>query len=279
MNDTLVVWARALLYVGALVAIGRGLMAVMHAGAQKHSHTTTRRMALTAALLLVIAPVLLARQQLLALEMPWSELGMLMRDTGWGRGFALLSCSALATALLLYLRLNRLTAWVLLASATTLSVAMGGLGHAAADEHWPVGARVLDAAHVWTVGAWMGGLLYTWLATRGTTADQGPIDALWRRFSSVATVVAPLAVITGMLSGLRLLNGLAPRVIVGSEYGQMLLVKSLLVAVMMAIGAVQRSRIANGTWPARRSVAVELGLAAWVLLVTATLTGTEPPGE
>lgn len=297
MNDSLVVWARALLYLGALAAIGRGLLGVMRWTQHTPSSTSAddnndatdprpdrqaRRVAVVAAMLLLLVPFLLARQQLLALEMPWSELAMLVRETGWGRGFAWLTVSAVATAVALCLPLSRAAAWGLLMLASALAVAMGGLGHAAADTRWPVGARVLDAVHVWTVGAWMGGLLFTWLATRAGPAhiaQSGHVDARWQRFSALATIMAPLAVMTGMLSGARLVGGQAPRVILGSEYGQMLLVKSLLVAVVLAIGAVQRGRIARGELPARRSVAVELGLAAWVLLVTATLTGTEPPGE
>jgi len=282
MNDGLSIWARALLYVGAVVTIGRGLTA-LRASADDSSliqgRQALRVVTWLGALALLVAPAVLARQQLLALEMPWSELGMLMRETGWGRGFRMLVVAATSTALVLCLPPGRRTAWLLVALATLLSVAMGGLGHAAASVDWPVGARVLDAAHVWTVGAWMGGLLYAWLTTGAETTSPDRAVLLWRRFSALATVVAPLAVVTGMLSGLRVLNGLAPRVIVGSEYGQMLLVKSALVAVALGIGAVQRNRIARGEWPARRSVLVELGLAAWALLVTATLTGTEPPGE
>lgn len=297
MNDALLVWTRALLYVGALLAIGRGLLAVMRVtqqispvAAAKGSNDTTdvrsdrqaRRVAVTAAVLLLLVPLLLARQQLLALEMPWSALAMLVRETGWGRGFAVLTASAWGTAVALCLPLSRTVAFGLLMSASVLAVAMGGLGHAAADAQWPIAARVFDAVHVWTVGAWMGGLLFTWLATRagGDNGEHsGQVDARWQRFSGLATAVAPLAVMSGMLSGARLLNGQAPRVILGSDYGQMLLVKSGLVLLMLGIGAAQRMRIARGKLPARRSVAVELGLAAWVLLVTATLTGTEPPGE
>lgn len=294
MNDALVVWARALLYLGALVAIGRGLFAVTR-GAQSATSfiaghrdeqaidtapdRQARRVAVVAALLLILVPFLLARQQLLALEMPLNELAMLVRETGWGRGFAVLTVTAWTTAVALCLPLSRTVAFGLLMSASALAVAMGGLGHAAADAHWPVAARVLDAVHVWTVGAWMGGLLFTWLATRLHVTGAEQHDARWQRFSSMATVMAPLAVMSGMLSGARLLNGQTPRVILGSEYGQMLLVKSALVSVMLVIGGLQRARIARGELSARRSVAVELGLAAWVLLVTATLTGTEPPGE
>lgn len=297
MNDALLVWVRALLYLGALVAIGRGLLGVMrgtqHAASSSsasgnydatdsRSDRQARIVAVVAAMVLLLVPFLLARQQLLALEMPWNELTMLVRETGWGRGFAVLTVTAWVTAVALCLPLSRTVAYGLLMSASALAVAMGGLGHAAADAQWPIAARVLDAMHVWTVGAWMGGLLFTWLATRAGAAHgehSGQVDARWQRFSGVATIVAPLAVMSGMLSGARLLNGQAPRVILGSEYGQMLLVKSGLVLVMLVIGARQRSRIAGGELPARRSVAVELGLAAWVLLVTATLTGTEPPGE
>ena len=64
-----------------------------------------------------------------------------------------------------------------------------------------------------------------------------------------------------------------------SSYGQLLVLKSLLVLAVLAIGARQRARITRGDLPAARSVQVEMGVALGVLLVTALLTGAEPPGE
>jgi copper resistance protein D len=84
-------------------------------------------------------------------------------------------------------------------------------------------------------------------------------------------------VLTGVGSGARLLWGAAPAALLASDYVRLLGLKTLLVVVVLVIGARQRARIGRGTAPASRSVAVELGVAAAVLLVTAVVTGVEPP--
>ncbi|MBL0940049.1 MAG: CopD family protein [Gemmatimonadaceae bacterium] len=282
MSEGALVWTRALLYVGALVAMGRALQALRHehwrsAAGTIHQTRAIRALAWFGIIALIAAPTLLLRSQMMALEMTWRDLPSLINETGWGRGFRILAVSTVATAIVLPLRMTRRNAWLLTVLAAAVAIAMGGLGHAASDMRWPIGARVLDAAHVLSIGAWIGGLLVTWLATR-QPGFYSP-EAAWRDFSGLATIMAPLAVLTGLASGARILVGHAPAVIVNSPYGQMLIVKSIMVAIVLAIGARQRTRIARGQLAAGRSVVIELGMAAWVLLVTATLTGTAPPGE
>lgn len=280
MNEGLAVWTRALLYVGALVAIGRSVMAVRQAhwrsaGGRVHEGRVLRGLGWFGALALVAAPVLMLHLQLAALEMPWSDTLTLVSETSWGRGFRVIAVAALATAVVLPLRFTRQRAWMALVLAMVLSIAMGGVGHAASEMRWPIAARVIDALHVITVGLWIGGLLVTWLSTR--QAGFHDPDAAWRQFSGMATVAAPLAVVTGVAGGARMLLGHPLEAIVASPYGQMLIVKTIMVGIVLLIGASQRARIARGTLAAGRSVAIELAMAAWVLLVTATLTGTEPP--
>jgi putative copper export protein len=131
--------------------------------------------------------------------------------------------------------------------------------------------------HVAAMGAWIGGLLTTLLITRVPAFALR--DAAWRTFSRTATIMAPVTVLTGVGSGARLLLGMPPAMIVSSDYGFLLLVKTVLVIVVLAIGARQRSRIARGAAPVNRTMWVEIGVATFVLWVTAVLTGTAPPGE
>lgn len=274
--------ARSLLYAGALVAVGRGVVVfrdhAWKAGARSVFDTAGPRwVARGAAVALVAAPLLLLQWQLAALEMTRADLPVLLAETAWGHGWSLLAVSAVLASAALVLPVTRATARLSLLTALGVAVAMGGLGHAAADERWPIGARVLDAAHVLAMGAWIGGLLVTVLITRV------PVFALqdlaWRTFSRTATLMAPLTVLTGALSGARLLVGTPSDVIMASDYGRLLLLKTGLVLLVLAIGAAQRRRIARGTRPESARVWTELGMAAAVLLVTAVLTGTEPPGE
>jgi putative copper export protein len=78
-------------------------------------------------------------------------------------------------------------------------------------------------------------------------------------------------------SGARLLLGTPPAAILASDYGRLLLLKSALVLIVLTIGARQRKRITRGEKPAVRAVRVECAVAAAVLVITAALTGSEPP--
>ena len=274
--------ARLLLYVGALIAIGRGLLALTgsdwRAGERSvHSAALPQWLARGGALLLVLAPLIMVQVQLAALEMTRADLPTLLGETGWGQGWSQLMTACVLASIALVLPVGGSTSLMLLFGALAVAFAMSGLGHAAADEQWPLGARVLDATHVLTTGAWIGGLLLTWSVAR--VRDFTLANEAWRRFSRVATVAAPLSLLTGGLGAVRVLRHASPGAAVESSYGQLLVLKSLLVLAVLAIGARQRARITRGDLPAARSVQVEMGVALGVLLVTALLTGAEPPGE
>jgi putative copper export protein len=156
------------------------------------------------------------------------------------------------------------------AVAVAFAIAMGGLGHAAADDSAQLLSRVFDAAHVVTVGVWLGGLLCL-----------GPnlTPTSWLRFSRVAVFAAPLAVLSGVGSALRRVSGGSISQIVGGDYGRLLAVKLALVALILLVGAWHRRQLRARGVPTVTSVRFELVLALMVLGVTAALTGTAPPGE
>jgi copper resistance protein D len=274
--------ARSVLYAGVLVAVGRGSITFLDpewkAGARSvHEAPGPRLLARAAALFLVLAPLLLLLQQLAALEMTRADIPVLLAQTAWGQGWSQLTLSAVLASVALVLPTGRTASLLLVLASLGVAVAMGGLGHAAADERWPIGARALDAVHVAAMGAWIGGLLVTLLLTRVPAFALR--DAAWRTFSRTATLMAPVTVFTGLLSGARLLFGTAPAAILASDYGRLLGIKTLLVLVVLIIGASQRRRIGRGAQPETRRLWTEVGVAAAVLLVTAVLTGSEPPGE
>ena len=274
--------ARSLLYLGALIAVGRGSVAALDpawkAGAcSVHDAPGPLLMARAGALALVIAPLLMLQLQLAALEMSRADIPTLLGETGWGHGWSQLTAACVLASVALVLPSGRRASLALVAVSLGVAAALGGLGHAAADEQWPLGARLLDALHVAAMGAWIGGLLSTLLITRVTGFALR--DAAWRTFSRTATIMAPVTVITGLGSGARLLLAVPPAEVLASGYGRLLLLKTVLVLAVLAIGAAQRRRIARGAVPVSRSVWVETAMATVVLLVTAVLTGTEPPGE
>ncbi|MFY7948085.1 MAG: CopD family protein [Gemmatimonas sp.] len=272
--------ARLLLYVGALIAIGRGTVTFLDPewaadGRAVHDASAPRWVARLGSLLLVLAPALLLFLQIEALEMTTADLPALLGETAWGRGWTQLTMASVIASVALLLGTGRTSSLLLIMSALGVAVAMGGLGHAAADAQWPLGARLLDAMHVAAMGAWIGGLLSTVLITRVPAFEAR--DVAWRQFSRTATVMAPVTVLTGIGSSARLLLGTPFGAIAASEYGRLLLLKTVLVLAVLLIGARQRARIQREQHPASRAVRLELGIAGAVFLVTALLTGSEPP--
>ena len=273
---------RLLLYGGATLAIGRGTLTVLARDADG-AFTDTRAVRVSlwlGALALVMAPLTLLLLQQQALELTTAELPGLLRDTTWGRGWMPLALSCVLSAILLPTpqtrAQTRANAWLLLLSALGVAAAMGGLGHAAADDQWPLASRLFDALHVVGAGAWIGGLLLMRLASAGTAV---PSAGEWRAFSRIATVMAPAVLLSGVGSAWRRVGGSGPTAILASDYGKLLLLKIVLALAVMAMGFTQRRRIAAGQIPSRTVVRREVVLASVVLAATAWMTGTEPPGE
>ena len=191
---------------------------------------------------------------------------MLLRQTSWGAGWLAMSVTALCGALLTAVRAP-LPLRVLLVSA--FAAAMSGVGHAAADE-LPLLARALDTVHVLSIGVWIGTLL---------CLGRDATPSTWARFSRAATIVAPLTVLTGVGSAFRRIGAATVNDAIATDYGRLLASKVVLVLVILAIGARHRSEVARKGKPTAVGVRMELLLAAAVLLVTAVLTGSAPPGE
>lgn len=272
--------ARLLLYIGVIVVLGRALVGVVASPAPGGTSSALRALLYAGVAALLMAPLALLQLQLSALEMPLAEASMLLRDSAWGRGWIGVGAASGVSSLCLVVAARRrqvggVLISLLVISALALAVAMGGLGHAAADARWPLVARIVDAAHVVGMGGWIGGLLVTWAATREVPSAWAM--SAWRAFSRSATMLAPLALVTGLASGvLRLAEASWPHAFT-SGYVRLLAVKGLVVLVVLAYGAQQRRRVHRAQVPASRAVVQETAFAMVALIVTAVLTGTEPP--
>lgn len=278
MTDVLAIVARVLLYTG--VTLGIGQLASMWACGASSRDALDRPQAIrwTPWVALLIALALMLSAQMLALELHVSraDLSMLLRETGWGRGWTFLAISSVAFALSALLSAP-FALRVLL--AVCVAIAMSGLGHAAADS-LPLLARALDSVHVLGVGAWIGALLLLASESR---------PAVWRRFSALATIASIAVVFTGVGAAFRRLGpsllsassltAAGLREIAKSEYVQLLALKVMLVVVVLSFGLVHRRAVGAQQAPSKRSVQLELVFAAIVLATTAWLTGTAPPGE
>ena len=160
------------------------------------------------------------------------------------------------------------------ALATALSFPF--LGHGVArDPMWVV--LPADLVHVVVVSVWTGGLLMLVLELRrrGTPSTNEMVE----RFSTVAGWAVAAAAVTGILLAATELETFGE--LFSTTYGKRLVLKSVLVAGIIGLGAVHRFRLIpalrnEGTDPTpRRKMVktgwVELGLMAAVLVVTTLL--------
>jgi putative copper export protein len=265
--------AKLLLYTGVAILVGavalRRWRAFDVAGTTQGTLRTTLAAAWCSVFVALVAMLALQARDL-ELE-SWSALSPLVAGTTWGRGWLVLVICAVAGALAFVRRWSDGFQSLI---AVVLAFALGGLGHAAADQGWPLLARFLDGVHVLGVGGWIGGLFL--LARFAPHEHQR--DA-WATFSRGATLLAPVVVITGVAASLLRLRASSLADGLSSGYGRLLLAKSAIVLVVIGFGLLHRRHLSRSAVPGKASVRAELSFAVLVLLVTGFLTGTSPPGE
>jgi copper transport protein len=140
-------------------------------------------------------------------------------------------------------------------------------GHPSAASLAPL-FMLIDAVHVGAVAAWAGGLIALTVLRREEETDAA-------RFSRIATWTMPLAAVTGVVQGLHLLDGLGS--LTSSTYGKYLLLKIVVVAGAVILGARARRELVRSDSPSfGRTIRLEALLMVVVLAVTALLVGTSP---
>lgn len=153
------------------------------------------------------------------------------------------------------------------------------VGHTRGDPR--MGALLLF--HLAVAAFWMAALppLYR---LAGHERDDGRSLLALRRFGRIGLVLIPLMLIAGAgLVGWQM--GGRPAALLGSSYGQVLTVKLALVALLLALGALNRWRLVPAVGRAepgarrrlRRSIATEGALMALLLLTVALLFTTGSP--
>ena len=169
-------------------------------------------------------------------------------------------------------------------------------GHAGVGS-WQPFTAVFDTTHLLTVSTWVGGLVLITVGLRGRwTPEQ--IAVILPRWSRLAIWSVGLLVATGVFAGLREVGNLGA--LFATPYGRLLLVKTTAVGLMVLLALIGRSFVRHH-YPRRsrseaagligeeqvppsrdevaglrRSVSLEAGLAAFVLVVTALLVNTTP---
>jgi copper transport protein len=193
------------------------------------------------------------------------------------RGLALAAAGA---ALLAARRRPRARRPALLAAAMAALgaiVAHVAAGHAAAGS-WSHALTVsAQAAHFAAAGIWLGGLVALLLGVRGAASKQKA--AAVRRFSVLALAALVTVAATGTLRAIDELPSLDS--LTSSGYGRAIVVKVVLLALIVALGARQRRRSVPAAerdlQPLRRTSRPELALAAAALGAAAVLGTIAPP--
>jgi len=151
-------------------------------------------------------------------------------------------------------------------------------GHADASSSWRVVNVAVQWVHMTAIGVWVGGLAWLLLGIRGATKPDRA--AAVGAFSRVATVTLVVVLATGVARGIVEVGSLGN--LFDTTYGVTLLVKVGLVAVLVALGALNHFRAvpALGRGAGVRSFTLnsqgEVVVAAVVLATTAVLSGLAP---
>ena len=171
----------------------------------------------------------------------------------------------------------------LLTAAALFTYAASSHAAAARGSGWAVAA---DFAHLVAAAVWAGGLIFLALLLmrlhrRQTVPDSDGLIGLLRRFSLSAQVAVFVLALTGLFSSLVQLPNAGS--LLNTTYGQVLLIKLTIVAVILALAylnnrAVQQAEETISRQPKlshfSRRVAIEAGMAAVLLVSVAVLVQT-----
>jgi putative copper export protein len=206
--------------------------------------------------------------------------------TTWGLAAVVQLVAALVAAIgFAGARAIRHWGWPMAAGAAVgIIAAPAWMGHAAATERWTWLAVATDITHMAAAGGWAGGVLILALVIRGLRqqADGGRVASeLIAQFRVPALASGAILLGTGAVSALFRLN--APADLYSSTYGLLLVLKLAVVAVAATMGRKHSQTAAaqaasGGARSVSRSITIESMVLLAVLLVTALLSGSPPPG-
>jgi copper transport protein len=143
-------------------------------------------------------------------------------------------------------------------------------GHGATGRWIPL-AVVADLIHVASASMWAGALVIIAVIWRQSKEDV--LGRLTSRFSATALIAVIALTLTGTFQAWRQLR--TWHALFHSGYGQILIVKVLIVVVMVTLGWFGRRHLANLAY-LRKSLRVEAGLSVFVFVATALLMDAAP---
>lgn len=274
---------RLILYLGLFVGAGGAFFLTWIAPSLPTGETggVLRGFLATGGLAAVLS---LGLQGLDALGRPLTDLGLPAAwNAGWQTSFGLTVAAALASLVLAWagLRMRR-APWrrgCSLAALAGVGLSLTLSGHAsAAAPQWLTRPAVF--LHVVGAAYWVGALFPLTRVLRQDPARALPIV---RRFSDGALVAVAVMVLAGLV--LAMIQVGSPTHLVETAYGRVLLAKTILVAGLLGLAALNRLRLtpglkrpdgSGGKW-LMRSVVTEIVLATVILALVGLWRFTPPP--
>lgn len=271
--NSLVGPGRVILYGAVLLIVGEAALRLPSSG-DAGASGPRRAFAFPAWSAVAVALIALVFAQLHELDMGYASdaVTAVIARTTWGHAWLV---AVVVTACGLGATILRVSPYLRFTVALALCVALGGLGHAAADDRWPMLSRAADALHVAGAGMWIGSLFVVWRWTRHD--QESSAMHVWSPFSRNALFAAGMVVASGAISSVLRVGQVSE--LVTSAYGRVLLGKVALVLVLLVTGALNRRRLESARVPLGRLVRAEMLTALLVVFFTAWLTTTAQPGE
>jgi copper transport protein len=143
-------------------------------------------------------------------------------------------------------------------------------GHGATGRWIPVGVAA-TAVHVAGMAVWLGGLLLLLIEFRSVTAPAA------RRFSAIALVMLALVISSGVVQSIRQLGSI--HALTNTTYGTLLILKTIVVVVLLAVAFVSRRiiRCSDVDTPRLgRAITIETILAVTIVAFTSVLMAANP---
>ena len=226
-------------------------------------------------------------------ELDRETLAFVVGETGHGTAFMVQALALLAAVGLAFFGRGARGGWLVAAAA---GVALGSLawtGHAGATEEWP-GAlhRLSDIVHLLAVAAWTGALvmlLRALVATKDVSVVPEAKKAL-TAFAVAGSVIVGLIIVTGLVNSVMIVGFAGLPLLPYTLYGQLLIAKLGLFALMLVLASLNRWRLTPRLDPkpddgdpsravaaVRTSLALETGAAITILALVAWLGTLAPP--
>jgi copper transport protein len=132
----------------------------------------------------------------------------------------------------------------------------------------------VDLLHLIAIAVWLGGLVALLVAGKATLAEPEG-ERFAARFSNTALVAVAVIVVTGVVQGLRLADGLDD--LTATDWGRLLLTKVTVVAALVAVGGVSRWLLQHdGAASLRRTVLTEAIMGVVVVGMAAGMVALPP---